>query len=160
MRITFTVSRTCLATSPPISSLSLIYLSTVELRKMSKSWTDSGRDSAEGFAIEAEIEPRAGGGGDVEVAEASAGDEADLFIEGVVSLGSSVDVAMSSSRDVAASRLRYRARCKQKPDNIKAEVNAEDIPLYERREVVHVVRGRHGGLIREANGTARGSVDF
>jgi len=89
--------RTCCATIPPSSLLSFTYVSTDDARSVSNSSTDSGTGSAGGCF---------GGNGGVETAEASGGDTTDWpRASAGTSLGSSVVVAMSSRRDVAASRL-------------------------------------------------------
>lgn len=91
--------RTCCATRPPSWLLSFTYLSTAELRKLSNSSTDSGSGSTASLGGAA-----AAAAGGVETV-VSAGGEAIGGFESRASLGASVEEAISSSRDVAASRL-------------------------------------------------------
>ena len=78
-----------------MSLLSLVNRSTDVLRKLSKSSMDSGSSSAAGGGVAAAV----GWGVD-----AAGGDNIVSFRAGT-SFGSSVDVAMSSRREVAASSL-------------------------------------------------------
>ena len=125
---------TCLATRPPISSLSLPYLATAELTKASKSSMDSG--SSSGAALGADR--------GVGAAEDSGGETAGWFRAGASLSGSSVDVAISSRREVAASSLRSRL---EYLEAYAAEANMAiraTVPLDEGCKVVHLVGGRHG----------------
>lgn len=125
---------TCLATRPPIPSLSLPYLATAELTKASKSSMDSGSSSGAGLGADRGV------GAD----ELSGDETAGWFKAGASLSGSSVDVAMSSRREVAASSLRSRLAYLEA---YAAEGNMaikESVPLDERCKVVHLVGGRHG----------------
>lgn len=98
--------------------LSLTYLSTAEFKKASNSSMDSGRGSATGFGGAG----GAAGGVDANVVE---GEAIGGFRAGA-SLGMSVEEAISSSRDVAASRLGIESA---------------------RRRLLEAGRGRGGGTV-------------
>lgn len=80
-----------------MSSLSLPYLATAELTKASKSSMDSGSSSAGAWGADRGV----GADEEEETAAAAVG----WFRVGASLSGSSVDVAMSSRREVAASSL-------------------------------------------------------
>lgn len=148
--------RTCWATRPPSWLLSLPYLSSEEPRKRSNSSIDSGSGSAAGCL---------GADGGVETAEASGGEVRGWLIRAGTSFGSSVEVAMSSRRDVAASSLDMRLaqlvsqwsestmaawqRVQEREQERERERvyggGWETVPLDQRRQVVHGVWRRHGG---------------
>lgn len=119
--------RTCFATAPPSSLLRLTYLSTTVFMKASNSSTDSGRGSSRAGL---------GAGGGVGAADASGGDTMVWRRSGTL-LGSSVEVAMSSRRDVAASSLCGQAMGQRRAWVIQGR--EERAPLNERGQVVHVV---------------------
>lgn len=102
------VARTCSATNPPSWWLSFTYLSTEVFRKASNSSIDSGSGSATGSGSAAagvvalESEAAGGGGG---AAKEGFGGEGIAWLRTVASAGGSVEEAISSRREVAASSL-------------------------------------------------------
>lgn len=87
----------------------------------------------------------AGAAGGVEMAVATEGEAMGGFEAGM-SLGTSVEEAISSSRDVAASRLdrRLAPMASYISGQGRWEGRGAAVPLDERSQVVHVVRSRHG----------------
>lgn len=101
------VARTCSATNPPSWWLNFTYLSTEVFRKASNSSIDSGSGSATGSGFAAAgvvaLESEAAGGGGA--AKEGFGGEGITWLRMAASAGGSVEEAISSRREVAASSL-------------------------------------------------------